>query len=405
MTMKLSLSASAIVILIVGTAAFEINKDKEFHMIRAKKYHLNASQLRAHRHHLRSGNSQFAYPSEPFVTSIELGKSGSRRNIFSDPDVKIFDPKNPNNSATDLDQIGGHSGVTYSVGGDTYSDKVTLFVPTNQTFISTDSGSWHPFLFYYHNKQLSGAFGLSWDVNLKNEKVTNNSAPILNLFAAAPELPRFYVQAVGKNLTEHYSCSITSFGNELDEICDSNVVTSAALSSISRPYLPNSGIVAPEFRLDSFSLQDQTAKGDWVIIDSSLPIIILSEDALDVVYRIIQPDYDFRNEIFTTDCNNPRKFDDFVFKVNGVELRVPSTSYIYDIGLDNGQCALAVDYTSYFSSTPYVLGTPIQYNYCVKFSIDDSTVSFQKYITDIDKATMRQSKSDDEHFVNILNFQ
>ncbi|KAI6223936.1 hypothetical protein M3Y95_00829600 [Aphelenchoides besseyi] len=401
--MKLSLSAIAVVVLIVGVAAFEITKDKESYIITAKKYHQNATQLRANRHQLRSGNSYIAYPSEPFVTTIEIGTSkqsfivsletalnglwlgGPTFKRISEPDGGVYDPKNPNSSATKLQALSSYDGVTYYIGGDEYSDTITLFEPTNQTFISGNGYGYSSIFSLYHNIKLAGSFGLSWNVNLKDEKVTNNSAPILSLFAAAPQLPRFFVQAIGKNPTEDYSWSVTSFGSDLDKICDSNVVTSAALSSTVRPYFSGVGLVAPEFKLDLFSMKDQTAKGEWAVIDSSLPIIIITEDAFDVVYQLIQPDYDFQYGIFTTDCNG--KFDDFVFKVNGVELRVPSTSYIYDIGLDYDQCALAVSYQGLFTDTPFVLGTPIQYNYCVKFDIDNSKISFQEYLVDIDEAT------------------
>ncbi|KAI6218771.1 Peptidase A1 domain-containing protein [Aphelenchoides besseyi] len=403
--MKLSLLAITVVILIVGVAGFEIIKDKKSYIIKSKKYHRNASQLRANRHRLSSSDIEQILPSEPFVTTIELGTSEQvftvsletafdalwladcERMWNTNPNVPAFNASDPNSSATDLGWGLVHTGIVWSVGERNYSDVVTLFEPTNQTFIKATGGGGASFYLDYHNRNLSGAFGLSWDVNLKDEQVTNNSAPILNLFAAAPQLPRFFVQAVGKNPTEDYSWSVTSFGSELNGICDQTVVTSAALSSTKRPYSSNFQVVAPEFRADSFSLGQTKVVGDWVVVDSSLPIIILPDDAFDVVYQLIQPDFSYDYLFYTTDCTNAGKLDDFVFNVNGVELRVPSTSYIYDVGLNDGQCALAIQLSTYFTDIPYVLGTPIQYHYCIKFDIDNSEISFQKYLPKVDEAT------------------
>ncbi|KAI6170067.1 Eukaryotic aspartyl protease [Aphelenchoides besseyi] len=111
-----------------------------------------------------------------------------------------------------------------------------------------------------------------------------------------------------------------------------------------------------------------------------LSVIYVPWEAFDIIYSLIEPGYDFEVGVYTTSCSNRGQVPDFVFTVSGVELRVPSTSYIVDLGLEKeGECVLAFSYTSSFS-TPYALGTPFLYNYGVEWSIDDTTITFKNYV-------------------------
>lgn len=111
------------------------------------------------------------------------------------------------------------------------------------------------------------------------------------------------------------------------------------------------------------------------IADCREPAFVLNDAAYQMVYYALYPTYDYDFSMYTTNCSNANVFKDFVITVNGVELHVPATAYLTDVGLGGGLCALAIEYYSDYT-TDFVLGLPFQETYCVKHDIDSSQVSF-----------------------------
>ncbi|KAI6224106.1 Peptidase A1 domain-containing protein [Aphelenchoides besseyi] len=393
--MKFSLVATLVLLAVVATAFDVGTKDTKARRVYGKKRQHNAAELKAYHQRKRAEalkmhkNYVPTYPEEPIITFLNIGKaeqlfmvaleSGSDTLWVLDasyqnagPNVAKFDANNPNSSAVEAGLFYAQSGDA-GLYGKAYTDVVTFFDPENITFGSvTDiyAGWFDP----EFNGDISGAFGFAWDPSKKDEPVGPNSSPIFNLFAAN-KFARIVSQAAGNYKGDGtFAWSGTTFGAKLDEeTCDPNPVAVLPLSF-------NQETEQLSFKLDSFALGDQKTDGDLAKVDTGLSVIYVPWEAFDIIYSIIQPGWDFEVGVYTTPCSNRGQLPDFVFTVGGAELRVPSTSYIVDLGLEEeGECVLAISYTSSFS-TPYALGTPFLYQYGVEWSIDDTTITFKNYV-------------------------
>ncbi|KAI6212510.1 hypothetical protein M3Y94_00034400 [Aphelenchoides besseyi] len=187
----------------------------------------------------------------------------------------------------------------------------------------------------------------------------------------ADKPPRIISQTIEQDPSSgQWTWFTTTFGANLDEFCAPTPLTVAPLTFDEKSN-------SLSFQLDSFAIGDRkTNDGDLAKIDSGLSVIFVNSFAFDLIYAAIQPDFDYDVGVYTTSCQNKGTFDDFVFTVNDVEMHVPSSSYVIDLGLGNDQCVVAFSYTSSFS-TPFALGTVFLENYGVELSIDDSTITFK----------------------------
>ncbi|KAI6218563.1 Eukaryotic aspartyl protease [Aphelenchoides besseyi] len=257
----------------------------------------------------------------------------------------------------------------YKVHGELYYDIVEEYEFINQSFgvvNKIDGKSENPEFHWY----TVGVLGFGWNPALKDEPVTPDSSPTLNIFAHYfPGQPRYIIQELCFFESDgQWYIGNNFFSNNISTVCDTTPIVSVPLSLDTK-------LNTLTFQLDSFTFGKYETYGETAKFDTALPIFLLPVHAFNIVYNDIQPDYNFDVGVYTTDCANRGKFGDFIFKIGGVQLTVPSAYYIVDIGLNNGQCSLSVGYT-YDDSTPYALGLPLQYNYCVKWDVDNTEIAF-----------------------------
>ncbi|KAI6224116.1 Eukaryotic aspartyl protease [Aphelenchoides besseyi] len=387
--MRSMVSIVVFILLIVNVSAF-VSTDGKSNWIVAKTVHRNAADLRAYHKEGRSRRKNYIpnYPSESVIASIQIGELEEEFVVsvetatiglwvldytypYVDTNLSTFWPDGPYSSAVYKGEYDGYSG-DYKILGNAYYDTVNVVNPRNQSFGSV-FGVWSSNLDPVFNGPVSGVLGLGWNVLLANETVTPDSAPILNIFDSfSSPLPRYYIQYIRPD-REHggrvgYSTII--FGNQFSDGCNSTIVTTASLS-----FYVERNILA--FHLDSFSIRDRRAIGGTISVDSGLPIILLPLHAFFLVYDLIEPKYDYDLGVYTTNCSKREKLDDFVFTIGAKDLTVPSTSYIFELDIGDNRCVVAFDNSQNYYSTSYALGIPFQYNYCVKFDVDNSEISFQ----------------------------
>ncbi|KAI6224031.1 Peptidase A1 domain-containing protein [Aphelenchoides besseyi] len=393
--MKFSLLATLVLLAVVATAFDFGTKDTKARRVYGKKRQRSAAELKAYHQRKRVEALKIhkdyvpTFPVDPIVTWLRIGKSeqlffvafesgsdtlwvldASYKNAGSN--VAKFDANNPNSSAVEVGPFYAQSGDA-GLYGKAYTDIVKYFSLANITFGSvTDvyAGWFDP----EFNGGISGAFGFAWDPSKKDEPVGPNSSPIF-IFFAASNFTRIISQATGIESDGTMAWYNTIIGRKLEEyICDPNPVAVLPLSF-------NQETEQLSFKLDSFALGDQKTDGDLAKVDTGLSVIYVPWEAFEIIYSVIEPGWDFEVGVYTTPCSNRGQLPDFVFTVGGAELRVPSTSYIIDLGLEEeGECVLAISYTSSFS-TPYALGTPFLYQYGVEWSIDDTTITFKNYVS------------------------
>ncbi|KAI6216337.1 Peptidase A1 domain-containing protein [Aphelenchoides besseyi] len=194
------------------------------------------------------------------------------------------------------------------------------------------------------------------------------------MFALYPEMPRYYVMAIGEYL-ENGTAADTgclTFGAFPDLFCKTNPIASASLYY---DYTYNS----LSFNLDSFGYGSQRVNGGTAKMDSGLPMILVPLEAFNLLFNAIQPDYDYELQLYTTDCSNAGVLDDLVFTIGNVDLNVPSTVYIIDLSLGDGRCVVKFSLSNDFT-TPFALGMPFTDTFCVKWDIDNNTISMFNFV-------------------------
>ncbi|KAI6218586.1 Peptidase A1 domain-containing protein [Aphelenchoides besseyi] len=385
--MKFSILVVFFLLIVLNSASDA--KTKGFHRLVGKKYRRNATELKAYHQQRAKLHKNYVpeYPEDPMIANVLIGdsedefivslESGTNNFWLLDisyphvgPNVTTFDPSSPNSSATFEGPFYSESN-DFALYGKSVNDTFALFEPMILTFGSVEMIYGDRFDPAF-NADVSGALGLSWDIALKDEPVTPHSAPILNIFnAMADKPPRIISQTIEQDPSSgQWTWFTTTFGANLDEFCAPTPLTVAPLTFDEKSN-------SLSFQLDSFAIGDRkTNDGDLAKIDSGLSVIFVNSFAFDLIYAAIQPDFDYDVGVYTTSCQNKGTFDDFVFTVNDVEMHVPSSSYVIDLGLGNDQCVVAFSYTSSFS-TPFALGTVFLENYGVELSIDDSTITFK----------------------------
>ncbi|KAI6224032.1 Peptidase A1 domain-containing protein [Aphelenchoides besseyi] len=383
-------------IFLIATTGLVVSKDENSHLIIGRKYHHNGAQLQSYHERKRSEAARNGklydplYPEDPlsgyfylgeseqlFYIALETGRSDCWVLDKSYPKIgrfiQTFDYDNLNNSAVHVGEFFSHTGE-FGLYGEAYSDIIKVFYPANQTFGSV-TGTYGDFYDPLFDDFISGALGLSYNPALKDEPITADSAPVLNILNTLPDRPRIYSLAVGANDTSgRMSWAVITFGKNLDELCDFN---SLATIPLTFDVILDTLI----FQLDSFAIGDKLIDGDLAVVDSGLSIILVPWKTFDIIYSTIRPDFDYQTGVYTTDCSNRSKLDDFVFTVGGVELRIPSTDYVVDLDLESGKCVVKFSVTNAFTA-PYALGTPFLYQYCTTWSVEDTTISFKNYLPD-----------------------
>ncbi|KAI6223845.1 Peptidase A1 domain-containing protein [Aphelenchoides besseyi] len=382
-----------LLICVVSAFSFDIKKNRA---ITGKIHQRNAAELKAYHRHERAKSILAqkdyvpAWPKEVITSNIYIGGSKQRFTVsvesgsdkawvldvsypYVQPNIPTFDVHAPNNTA-----IASGDFVTetadYVAAGDAYDDVFLLEFcePSKQRFGSV-TGLYSAWLIPLFEGPVAGVLGLAWNPDLINDPVTAETAPILNIFNGFNETssPRYYLQVIWQdNVSGLPGWWGISFGTWWNEVCDTPEITSAPLSY----FYGNLS-----FQIDSFGFGDENVDGGWAQVDSGLPIIAVTYDAFKLINDVIKAEYDYDSGIYSTPCNTRRNFDDLVFTINGVEVRVPSYTYIVDLGLGDGNCVLLVSEQSLLA-TSFALGIPFYYHHCIKFDIDHSAIAFHKHL-------------------------
>ncbi|KAI6212585.1 hypothetical protein M3Y94_00043200 [Aphelenchoides besseyi] len=381
---------AAFLLLFVVTSAFYLDAKSPRRII-GKKHQRTAAELKAYHQQRRAkaeaeGKNYIPnYPNDLLFTEITIGNTGLQYYVALEtgsdslwvidssypnvkPDVATFNPNNRNSTAVAAGDFHKTS-ENYNVDGKAYTDTITYLAPIKQTF-----GSVTAFKYSWDNPEfdsLSGAFGLAWDPNKKSEKLTENSAPILNLLSIYSDSPRMFSLVTWHNETDGtFLTAAFIIGDNLNAYCNRKPVIVAPLS-----YNDNTNQLS--FSLDSFAFDNQKIDGDLAKVDSGSSLIYVPAKAFDILYSSIQPDFNYDLGFYTVPCSKRGELEDLVFTIGGAELRVPSTNYVIDLKVGGGQCVLAILLSNTYN-TPYALGLTFMYNnFGVEWSIDDTTITFK----------------------------
>ncbi|KAI6223497.1 Aspartic protease 1 [Aphelenchoides besseyi] len=87
---------------------------------------------------------------------------------------------------------------------------------------------------------------------------------------------------------------------------------------------------------------------------------------------------------FVVKCSDFGWLYDFIFYIEGQELKVPARHFVSDIGLENGNCALLIDESTRLQ-TPWVLGDVFFRTFCTQFNQKEKRLGLMRSIDSVCK--------------------
>lgn len=152
------------------------------------------------------------------------------------------------------------------------------------------------------------------------------------------------------------------------ENCDSEIV-----------YTPITSKTYWEFNIDSFSVGSKynNPSQSSAISDTGTSFIYGPYDDVDQIVSLSGAEYDFNTGLYTVDCTAAKDLATLVFTVNKKDLTIPGIEHVVDLELDDGKCALGVDYGFGFDFD-WLLGDSVIRTYCTIYDVGNVRIGFAK---------------------------
>lgn len=91
----------------------------------------------------------------------------------------------------------------------------------------------------------------------------------------------------------------------------------------------------------------------------------------------IKADYNWDYGIFVYPCKQIDKLNYLkIYKSNGPDFYIYPQSYLIDIGLNDGNCAFALEMNDGSYKESYIIGTLALHNKCMTYGLDTNIVYF-----------------------------
>ncbi|GMS78779.1 hypothetical protein PENTCL1PPCAC_954, partial [Pristionchus entomophagus] len=158
-------------------------------------------------------------------------------------------------------------------------------------------------------------------------------------------------------------------------------------------YMPNNSDMYWQFKMDDFSIGNWQAKRSYseVILDTSTWYIGAPPEEVNYILVGTGASWDTTYQMYTLPCKGSKP--DMVFKIGGIEYRVPAFEYMLDYGLADGKCILAVSGAAEsMDKQTWYLGAPFMRQFCVVHDIEKARVGFARSVN-IDTTTGTSSSS------------
>jgi len=236
--------------------------------------------------------------------------------------------------------------------------KLAGFTVLNQTF-GASTGIAEVFQYF----PIDGILGLGWPA-LSEDDVTppiQNMKPQLDSYLFTVWLDRHVKPSEGKT-----GGQITYGAIDTDN-CDSDIV-----------YTPITSKTYWQFNIDSFTAGSYKNKVKAsAISDTGTSFIYGPYDDVDQIIALSNAEYDFNTGLYIVDCSAAKKLVDLVFTVNKKDLNIPGSEHVVDLELDDGKCALGVDYGFGFDFD-WLLGDSVIRTYCTIYDVGNEQIGFSK---------------------------
>ncbi|EPB74200.1 hypothetical protein ANCCEY_06689 [Ancylostoma ceylanicum] len=173
------------------------------------------------------------------------------------------------------------------------------------------------------------------------------------------------------NISEGGDAGVITFGGFDDDHCESNV-----------SYVPLTAETYWQFSIDGYSIcTHKCHKKAQVISDTGTSWIGAPQHVIDNVADATNADYDFFQDIYTVPCANMDSLPPFNITIGGREYSIPSSEYVLDLGLGDGDCVLtffSMDDSNGFSDPTWILGDTFIRTFCNVYDVGAKQIGFAK---------------------------
>jgi len=115
----------------------------------------------------------------------------------------------------------------------------------------------------------------------------------------------------------------------------------------------------------------------YAYFDTGVSTLQLPSADLQQIYDQILPDYDWDTGLYVVDCKQASNLGSIAISLSpgGSYVQVSASSYVVDLNLDDGVCALSLGVVGDDNSAEqYVFGTPLFREYCVAFDFENNQI-------------------------------
>ncbi|KAH7698426.1 Protein ASP-8, partial [Aphelenchoides avenae] len=116
------------------------------------------------------------------------------------------------------------------------------------------------------------------------------------------------------------------------------------------------------------------------ISDTSVSWIGVPSDVLQGIVQVAGARANVSKGFYAVKCVSVKTLPDLTLRINGVTYDIPASSYVQDVGLGDGMCAL-----SFFKTTPsdpsqpaWILGHNFIRRYCTAYDIGKQRIGFAR---------------------------
>ncbi|KIH55874.1 eukaryotic aspartyl protease [Ancylostoma duodenale] len=137
-----------------------------------------------------------------------------------------------------------------------------------------------------------------------------------------------------------------------------------------------------QFSIDGYSISSHRQhKKAEAISDTGTSWIGAPQEVIDTVANLTGANYDASRDIYTIPCDVTENLPDFNVIINGKEYAIPSTVYVVDLGLNDGNCVITFFSIGSNGFRPsWVLGVTLIRNYCHVYDVGAKQIGFSKAI-------------------------
>jgi len=210
---------------------------------------------------------------------------------------------------------------------------------------------------------IDGILGLGWPALSEDDVVPpiQNMKPQLDSYLFTVWLDRHVKPSEGQ------TGGLITYGAIDTDNCDSDIVYTKITSE-----------TYWEFNIEGFTAgsYNNPTKAS-AISDTGTSFIYGPSDDIDNIISLSGAEYDFNTGLYIVDCSAAKKLVDLVFTVNKKKLTIPGSEHVVDLELDDGMCALGVDYGFGFDFD-WLLGDSVIRTYCTIYDVGGERIGFSK---------------------------